>query len=123
MATLKIPADNKILYFRRDRADFAFLSHFYAAPIVLDGTLWPTVEHFYQAQKSFDPDYRAAVMNAISPGAAKRLATNPNASGKGSEYSWFKKNGQSPRPDWKDVKLHVMRRADLAKFSQHQDLR
>ena len=55
---LVIPADNRILYFARDRGMFGFLSHFHPAPILLDGEVWPTVEHYYQAQKSFDPAYR-----------------------------------------------------------------
>lgn len=45
--TLVIPADNRILYFGRDRAVFGFLSHFHSAPVVLDGEVWPTVEHYY----------------------------------------------------------------------------
>jgi N-glycosidase YbiA len=55
---LVIPADNRILYFTRDREIFRFLSHFHPAPIVLDGETWPTVEHYYQAQKSAEPAYR-----------------------------------------------------------------
>jgi predicted NAD-dependent protein-ADP-ribosyltransferase YbiA (DUF1768 family) len=40
-----VPADNRILYFCRDRVAFGFLSHFHASPIVLDGETWPTLEH------------------------------------------------------------------------------
>jgi predicted NAD-dependent protein-ADP-ribosyltransferase YbiA (DUF1768 family) len=50
-----VPPDGRILYFARDRAAFGFLSHFHPSPIALDGETWPTVEHFYQAQKSDDP--------------------------------------------------------------------
>ena len=60
-------------------AQFGFLSHFHPSPIVLDGERWPTVEHFYQAQKSPDPDYRAAIREAIHPGRAKSLAAQPMA--------------------------------------------
>ena len=76
---LVIPADNRILYFRRDRETFEFLSHFYAAPILLDGDTWPMIEHYYQAQKSLDPAYRQAVRDATTPGWAKRLAASHNA--------------------------------------------
>ncbi|HET8680011.1 MAG TPA: hypothetical protein VFM39_07795 [bacterium] len=38
---LVILADNRILYFRRDRETFEFLSHFYPAPTLLDGQTWP----------------------------------------------------------------------------------
>jgi ribA/ribD-fused uncharacterized protein len=121
--SLIVPPDNRILYFGRDRETFRFLSHFHPAAIVLDDVTWPTVEHFYQTQKSFDPAYREAVLQAQSPGLAKRLAAHPLAPRKQARDSWFLKYGALPRPDWHDVKLDIMRRADLAKFTQHQDLR
>src|SRR4051812_27900035 len=113
-----IPADNRILYYGRDRAAFGFLSHFHPAPVVLDGVTWPTVEHYYQAQKSADPAYREAIRTAVSPGIAKRLAAQPTAPRRASGQSWFRKNNALPRPDWHDAKLDIMRRADLAKFTQ-----
>jgi N-glycosidase YbiA len=117
-----IPADGRVLYFSRDRVDFGFLSHFHPSPISLDGETWPTVEHFYQAQKSDNPDYRDAIRSAETPGLAKRLAAPPDAPRRISQKSWFRKNKVAPRPDWHDAKLDLMRRADLAKFSQHQNL-
>jgi ribA/ribD-fused uncharacterized protein len=119
---LVIPEDNRILYYARDREKFSFLSHFHAAPIILDGEIWPTVEHFYQAQKSSDPDYRQAIRSAVSPGIAKRLAAQPHAPRRISAQSWFRRSGTLPRPDWHEVKLDIMRRADLAKFTQNADL-
>jgi predicted NAD-dependent protein-ADP-ribosyltransferase YbiA (DUF1768 family) len=68
---LVTPSDNRILYFARDRGMFGFLSHFHPAPILLDGEVWPTVEHYYQAQKSFDPAYRQAIRDAGTPGRVK----------------------------------------------------
>jgi ribA/ribD-fused uncharacterized protein len=120
--TFVIPADNRILYFARDREALGFLSHFHPAPIEIDGESWPTVEHFYQAQKSFDPAYRQAILKAATPGKAKRLAAPPDAPRRVSAQSWFRKNGALPRSDWHEVKLDIMRRADLAKFTQHPDL-
>jgi predicted NAD-dependent protein-ADP-ribosyltransferase YbiA (DUF1768 family) len=71
-----LPADSRILYFARDRAQYGFLFHFHAAPIALDGEIWPTVEHFYQAQKSDDPDYRAAILQFPAPiQASSQLVT------------------------------------------------
>ena len=61
-----IPSDNRILYFARDREVFRFLSHFYPSPITLDRLYWPTVAHYYQAPKSDDPAYRAAVRAAAA---------------------------------------------------------
>lgn len=117
-----IPADNRILYFGRDRAAFRFLSHFWPSPIELDNKSWPTVEHYYQAQKCHDLAYREAVRVAPAPAVAKRLAAQPSAPRKISSDSWFKHHGMQPRPDWHEVKLDIMRRADWAKFIQHPQL-
>jgi N-glycosidase YbiA len=117
-----IPPDGRILFFRRDRASFGFLSHFHPAPIQLDDEIWPTVEHYFQAQRSDDPDYRRTIKHAVSPGMAKRFAAEPDAPRRGSQQSWFRKHGKRPRPDWTEVMLEAMRRADWAKFSQHPDL-
>jgi N-glycosidase YbiA len=110
--TLIIPADNRILYFARNREMFRFLSHFWPSPTRLDDQDWPTVEHYYQAQKSLDPAYRQAVRQAREPAIAKRLSV-----------SWFKAAvGREPRPDWEAIKVDVMRRADEAKYRQNTDL-
>lgn len=119
---LFVPPDNRILYFGRDRDRFRFLSHFYARPINLDGEDWTTVEHYYQAQKSTNPAYKAAIRAAVHPGLAKRLAAPPSAPRRISQNSWFRKNGEEPRADWHDVKLDIMRRADFAKYTQNADL-
>jgi N-glycosidase YbiA len=117
-----IPTDSCIRYFTRDRDAFGFLSHFHLSPIDLDGEIWATVEHFYQAQKSDRPDYRAAIRAAETPGLAKRLAAQPTAPKRARQKSWFRKNGVAPRADWHNAKLDIMRRADFTKFSQHSDL-
>ena len=122
MSPLTIPADNRILYFSRDREAFRFLSHFFPSPIVMDGEAWATVEHYYQAQKSDDPAYRQAIRDTVSPGMVKRLAAPPQAPRRVSAQSWFRKRGALPRPDWHDVKLDIMRRADLEKFTQNGEL-
>jgi ribA/ribD-fused uncharacterized protein len=118
-AARPIPPDNRILYFERDRVLFSFLSHFQPAPILLDGEAWATVEHWYQAQKSDDPAYRAAIRAAASPGMAMRLAASPRAPRRISAQSWFRQNGVVPRADWAEAKLDLMRRGDRAKFEQN----
>ena len=113
-----IPADGRILYFRRDREAFRFLSHFFPSPFELDGMAWPTVEHWYQFHKSEHPDYRAAIRAAASPGKTKRLAVSPQRPRRFSHSSWFRKHGELPRSDWDAIKLDVMRRGDSAKYAQ-----
>jgi len=117
-----IPADNRILYYSRDRETFGFLSHFHPSPIVIDGEAWPTVEHYYQAQKSPIAAYRNAIRSAVHPGHVKRLSAPPVGKARLVEGSWFAKNGKIPRADWAEVKLDIMRRGDQAKFAQNPDL-
>jgi ribA/ribD-fused uncharacterized protein len=119
---MSIPPDLRILYYSRDRETFGFFSHFHAALIVVEGEKWPTVEHYYQAQKSLDRLYHHAIRNAPTPGAAKRLTAPPAGPRRVSKRSWFRKHGVSPRSDWHEVKLEIMRRGDWAKFTQHSDL-
>jgi ribA/ribD-fused uncharacterized protein len=117
-----LPADNRILFFKRDRARFGFLSNFAPAPILLDGETWPTVEHYYQAQKSLDPAYRAAIRQTQTPGEAKRRAAPRTAQGRAGASSWFVQNNADPRPDWQEVKLEIMRKGVQAKFAQNPEL-
>lgn len=118
-----LPDDGRVLFYGRDREQLFWLSHFHAAPIILEGETWPTVEHFFQSQKSFDPEFRRVIQSCVHPGMAKRLAAAPEGSRKVSGQSWFRANGQKHRTDWRDVRLDIMRKADQAKFTQHPALR
>ena len=82
-----------------------FLSNFSAAPVVLDGQTYPTVEHAFQAAKTFDPAERQAIQAAPTPASAKRLGRQV-----------------ALRPDWEPVKFDLMLRLLQQKFSQ-PDLR
>ena len=118
----QLPADGRILFHCRDRLAFGFLSHFHPAPIRLDGDMWPTVEHYYQAQKSFDPGYRAAILACPTPAEAKRRAAWSEPARRSQRRSWFHAEGVAPRADWAAVQRAVMYRADRAKFLQHAAL-
>ena len=83
-------------------------SNFAPFPIVLDGARWPTIEHYYQAQKFADPELRKAIRRAEKPAIAKSLAD---------------KNKAALRPDWDAVKDEVMLRAVREKFAAHAELR
>lgn len=81
------------------RGEHDFLSNFYIMP---DGS---TLEHYYQAEKTLDPEQRQKILSARSPGYAKRLGRKANI-----------------RPDWEDIKLDTMWVLLNLKFS-HPDLR
>ena len=117
-----IPEDGRILFFKRDRGDFGFLSNFHDAPVLMDGELWRSTEFYYQTQKSHSSDYRDAIRQASGASHAKALGTDPRHSQKAMKRSWFKDRTELLRSDWNDVKLEIMRAAALAKFTQNLDL-
>ena len=84
------------------------LSTFRGGPIELDGKCWPSVEHYYQAQKFAGSPMEEAVREAPTPQAARKLARSPSP--------YFV-------DDWDSRRLKVMSRALEAKFKQNGDLR
>lgn len=76
-------------------------------PIRLRGVTWPTVEHYFQAQKFAGTEHKQAIRRAKSPAIAARLGRSRRV---------------RLRRDWESVKVAVMREAVLAKFQQHPDL-
>jgi len=73
--------------------DFDFLSNFYRD----NGK--PTVEHIYQAAKTWHDDWKRQIMAAETPGRAKRLGRKAPM-----------------RDDWEQVKVQVMFDAVREKF-------
>ena len=96
------------IYFYRTRDSYGFLSNFAAAPITLDERVWPTTEHFFQAQKFADAAIQERIRQANSPMDAATLGRN---------------RAFPLRSDWEAVKDDVMYEALRAKFTQHSLLR
>jgi len=85
---------------------YAFLSNFYRAPVMLDGVGYPTVEHAYQAAKTGDPKEREWVRSAPSPGEAKRRGRRVHK-----------------RPDFDGQRLSIMAELLVQKFNRYWNLR
>lgn len=83
-------------------------SNFAFYPIKLKGKLWPTTEHYFQAQKFADPAHQKKIRNAKSPMEAARLGRSKKV---------------PIRKGWESCRLSVMETAVQAKFSQHPELR
>ncbi|KAJ3086352.1 hypothetical protein HK102_013240, partial [Quaeritorhiza haematococci] len=97
-----------IIYFYNQNNTWGEFSNFYPAPIRLNGKVWPTSEHYFQAMK-FEP-YEEVVEKV-------RLCTSP------SEAARTGRSRSLPlRPDWEQVKESIMMRALIAKFTQHPNL-
>src|SRR3954454_18329696 len=88
--------------------EYGCFSNFAPYPIRLGGKVWPTSEHYFQAQKFEDEQQREAVRKAKSPMFAARMGRD-------------RKN--KLRRDWESAKVSVMTEAVRAKFTQHDDLR
>ena len=97
-----------VINFYRVGDEHGCFSNFAPYPRRLGGTIWPTSEHYFQAQKFEDEGQREAVRKAKSPMLAARMGRD-------------RKN--KLRRDWESVKVSVMTEAVRAKFTQHDELR
>lgn len=79
-------------------------------PIRLDGKLWPTTEHYFQAQKFVGTPYEEAIRRQPSARGAFDMSRNPSVS------HWR-------RGDWNQVKTDIMLKCLRAKFTQYKRLR
>ena len=73
------------------RGEYAFLSNFQKCNIEFEGNIYPTVEHTFQAAKTFDKEERKRILSFTSPIIAKRIGRKVKL-----------------RPDWEDVKCDIM---------------
>jgi len=96
------------IHFYRVADAYGCFSNFAAYPIDIDGKIWPTSEHYFQAQKFLDAEQQERIRLTPSPMIAARLGRD---------------RGARLRSDWEAVKLDVMRKAVRAKFEQHEDIR
>jgi len=86
--------------------EYEFLSNFYRSPFFMEGHVFPTVEHYFQACKTLDASEFKHVVNQRTPGQAKRAGQKVKL-----------------RDDWEAIKVRIMFQAVLAKFNQNGDLR
>lgn len=80
--------------------NYSFLSNFSAARVELDGRVYLTVEHAYQAAKTDDPQERLLVERSGTAGRAKQAGRRVTL-----------------RPDWDQVKVAIMRGLLEQKFA------
>mgnify|MGYP005829106123 CR=1 FL=1 len=99
----------RILFQSKSAPEFRFLSNFHSKLMTIDDERWMSVEHYYQASKSVDPETRKMIKNCLTPAEAKKL-------GRYVDLNCFP-------GDWEKVKESFMLRAIRAKFTQHADLR
>lgn len=96
------------IYFYSTKDQYGAFSNFSRHPFELDGLIWPTSEHYFQAQKFEDDEYRGKIRSTPSPMIAARLGRSRKV---------------PIRSDWEERKDEFMYRAVLAKFQAHSDLK
>ena len=96
------------IYFCSNSDQYGALSNFSPHGIEMDGAWWPTVEHYFQAQKFADEAYRERIRLSHSPKGAKTLG----------------RSRKLPiRSDWDEARDEFMYVACAQKFQTHQDVR
>ncbi len=98
------------IYFYKVNEPYGCFSNFSPHGIELQGMNWPTVEHYYQAQK-FVGTADAALIPVIHA-----VQTPDQAAALGRDRT------RKVRPDWAGVKTQVMQIAVLKKFLTHTDI-
>lgn len=98
---------DKILFYSSYEAN-GYLSNWYPASIFLKGKIWPSSEHYYQAQKLVGTPNEEICRRLESP----RLT-----------FEYTRRPEIAVRPDWEDEKLNVMHDAVMAKFTQNPELK
>jgi len=101
------PSESTIRFYRVGEP-FGEFSNFALYSISLGKRRWPTVEHYFQAQKFQDKTHQEAIRKAKKPSIAARMGRDRK---------------KRLRRDWESAKVGVMREAILAKFTQHAELR
>lgn len=97
----------KKIYFYSWAKEYFEFSNFSKHPIEIDGKVYPTNEHYFQAMKFSDEDYAEQIRLAKTPAEAKKMGLS---------------RVHKIHSDWDEKRVEVMRVAVEAKFTQHKDL-
>jgi len=91
----------KDIFFWTKHDKHGFCSNFLPSLILIDSRTYPTVEHYYQAQKTLDPKERNMILQCKTAKEAKLAGYHVKL-----------------RPDWEEAKEEVMLKGLRAKFTQ-----
>ncbi|MEM8543804.1 MAG: NADAR family protein [Cyanobacteria bacterium P01_H01_bin.119] len=99
-----------IYFYTAREVPYGCFSNFSRHGVLLDERWWPTVEHYFQAQKFMEtaPDWADKIGTVPTPKDAARM-------GRDRRYPL--------RADWEQVKDSIMHRAVLTKFRTHPEIR
>lgn len=95
------------IYFYKVNNEYGSFSNFAHFPFELEDKIWITSEHYFQAQKFTDDEYKEKIRLSDSPMEAANLGRSHDI---------------PLRNDWEKIKDNVMRKAVFAKFTQNKEL-
>lgn len=98
----------KTINFYRVSEPYGFFSNFSSHPIFINGEIWATVEHYFQANKFENNEIINRIKMLDSPMKAAIEGRNKN---------------NIIRKDWDFIKDSIMLKGLIAKFTQHPDLK
>jgi N-glycosidase YbiA len=98
----------EIIRFYRADDEYGCFSNFSPHPVKMKGKVWPTSEHYFQAQKFVGTAHEEEIRRVKSPMIAARMGRDRK---------------RPLRRDWESVKDEIMFEAVRAKFTQHEELR
>lgn len=96
------------IYFYSTKTEYGEFSNFSPHGIEMDDGWWSTVEHYFQAQKFGDADYKERIRRAAGGKQAKTLGRS---------------RALPIRSDWEQVKEGIMKAALKQKFTTHSALK
>ena len=96
-----------VIFFYSTKDAYGEFSNFAAFPIEIDGRIWPTSEHYFQAQKFAGTEHEELIRTTLSPMTVAKIGRDRR---------------RPLRADWEEVKDSVMRKAVWTKFNQHPRL-
>ena len=107
--------ESKEVLFRKEDPKTCFLSNFYEGAEFYDsdGVVWPTSEHYYQAQKSENPHYQSLIQGCSLPNDAKQMSKTITA-----RSDWHPPS-QKPFGGYKET---AMREALAYKFTSSEEM-
>lgn len=100
--------DQKVINFYETNKPFGCFSNFAKYPIELDGKIWPTSEHYFQAKKFEGTVHEEEIRQASTPMEAARMG---------------RERSRPLRKDWEEIKVNIMEIALKAKVEQHETVR
>jgi len=95
------------ILFYSSRGKYGAFSNFSHHGIEADGLWWKTTEHYFQAQKFTNEEYKEKIRNAPDPKTAATLGRSRKV---------------KLRNDWEHIKDDIMRKAVRQKFHTHTEL-